>query len=108
MTDRKNKPLHDTVVDFSGTMCDLEVEYIMSDYVPARLYGPPEDCSPAEGGEVEVGRCWVDECEDGLGRRELSLLPALEETIAGEIFEHHVMDVDGDDWDWDDRSWERD
>lgn len=38
--------------------CELEEkEYEVSGHVsaiiPARLYGPPEDCYPAEGGEVE-------------------------------------------------------
>lgn len=37
----------------SNRECDnelvLEIEY--SDYVPARTYGPPENCSPEEGGE---------------------------------------------------------
>lgn len=30
------------------------VSYTQSPFVPARTYGRPEDCYPAEGGEVEV------------------------------------------------------
>lgn len=30
------------------------VTYTQSPFVPARTYGRPEDCYPAEGGEVEV------------------------------------------------------
>lgn len=30
------------------------VTYTQTPFVPARIYGPPEDCHPAEGGEVEV------------------------------------------------------
>lgn len=33
---------------------EAEVEYTISEYVPARTYGPPEDCSPEEGGECEL------------------------------------------------------
>ena len=31
----------------------LEVEFTCSAFVPAQTSGPPEDCYPAEGGEVE-------------------------------------------------------
>ena len=32
----------------------VEVTYTVSPFVPARTYGPAENCYPAEGGEVEV------------------------------------------------------
>jgi len=32
------------------------VSYTQSPFIPARTYGRPEDCYPAEGGEVEVIR----------------------------------------------------
>lgn len=32
---------------------DLEIDYSMSRFYPARTYGLPEDCYPAEGGEIE-------------------------------------------------------
>jgi hypothetical protein len=31
----------------------FDVYAYISPYVPARLYGPPEDCSPEEGGQIE-------------------------------------------------------
>ncbi|HEY5797687.1 MAG TPA: hypothetical protein VIU82_22005 [Bosea sp. (in: a-proteobacteria)] len=36
-----------------GEDIDLEIEYEVADLVPGRTYGLPEDCYPAEGGEVE-------------------------------------------------------
>ncbi len=43
-----------------GEETPVLVEFSMSPRVPARTYGPPEDCSPAEGGEVEIRRCKTD------------------------------------------------
>lgn len=42
-----------------GVLLDLgndtvEVEFSASRYYPARLSGPPENCCPAEGGEIEI------------------------------------------------------
>lgn len=36
------------------------VKYTQTPYVPARTYGPPEDCYEAEGGEVELIEARVD------------------------------------------------
>lgn len=41
----------------SDGVCTFEVTGIVSPYVPAYLSGPPENCYPAEGGEVEVIDC---------------------------------------------------
>ena len=40
--------------DDVDTEIDLVVQGTVSKFIPARLYGPPEDCYPAEGGEVEI------------------------------------------------------
>ena len=37
-----------------GDLIELHVEADISDYVPAKVHGPAEDCYPAEGGEVEL------------------------------------------------------
>lgn len=39
---------------------DLEIEFTTSRYYPAVTYGPPENCSPAEGGEVEAMQAYCD------------------------------------------------
>ena len=33
---------------------EFEVEFNASPYIPAKISGPPENCHPAEGGEVEI------------------------------------------------------
>jgi len=33
---------------------EFVVDATVEPYVPARLSGPPDNCSPAEGGEVEI------------------------------------------------------
>lgn len=32
----------------------IEVEYDATPYVPAQTYGPPENCHPEEGGEIDI------------------------------------------------------
>jgi len=36
------------------TEYEFEVEFSASKIVPAKIWGPPEHCYPAEGGEVEI------------------------------------------------------
>ena len=33
---------------------EYEVEYEAEPYVPARIYGEPDDCYPEEGGEIDL------------------------------------------------------
>ena len=33
---------------------EFEVEFSASRLIPAKTYGPPENCHPEEGGEVEI------------------------------------------------------
>lgn len=39
---------------------DLEIEYTTSRFYPAQTYGPPEDCEPASGGEIETLIAYFD------------------------------------------------
>jgi hypothetical protein len=39
---------------------DIEIEYTVSRFYPAKTYGPPEHCSPAEGGDVETIDAFLD------------------------------------------------
>lgn len=41
------------------TEVDAEISYSFTPGHPAKLYGPPEDCYPAEGPEVEVDEVTV-------------------------------------------------
>jgi len=38
--------------EFEGA--EYEVQCLMEPVTPARISGPPEDCYPADGGEIEV------------------------------------------------------
>ena len=40
---------------------ELTVNFYVSKPVPARIYGPPEDCYPAEGGEIELDTIYLGE-----------------------------------------------
>ena len=42
---------------------EFEVEFSSTPYVPARISGPPENCYPAEGGEVEIESICIGEFE---------------------------------------------
>lgn len=43
-----------------GTEQKVTVEYEATPYIPAQTYGPAEDCYPAEGGEVEIIKAWLE------------------------------------------------
>lgn len=53
---------------------EITVEYTRTPFIPAKLYGPPEDCYPAEGGETEI--VGISKIVDG---REVSFEPTPEQ-----------------------------
>lgn len=44
-------------ITYTCRQCEHEFEIVVSHYVPAKLWGPPENCHPAEGGEPDVTEC---------------------------------------------------
>lgn len=40
---------------------DVNIEYSMTPIIPAQTYGPPEHCYPAEGGEIEILHCTMED-----------------------------------------------
>ena len=48
---------NDTEIEYTCKGCDREFDVTVSGRIPARLSGPPEDCSPAEGGDPEPFEC---------------------------------------------------
>lgn len=61
---------------------EIEIEYTVARFYPAQTYGPPEDCSPAEGGEVEE----LSAFHDG---KPFELTDAEAERIEQRIYETH-------------------
>jgi hypothetical protein len=45
---------------YTCKQCGNEFEVDVTPIIPARTWGPPDDCYPEEGGEIEP-----DECECG-------------------------------------------
>lgn len=64
---------------------DIEVEYEVARYYPAKTYGPPEHCSPAEGGEIEELAAYLDGAE-------ITLTADEQEKIEQFIYDHHDYD----------------
>lgn len=48
------------VEDEAGEETVYDIECELTPYVPAKLYGRPEDCHPAEGGECEILKVSLD------------------------------------------------
>ncbi len=78
---------------------DLTVHFFATKPVPARVYGPPEDCYPAEGGEIELDTIYLDEWEISslLSPAVIShIQTTLEESIS-ELFEEEPYEPESDD-----------
>lgn len=65
-----------------GEDIELDIDYEVAAYIPAQTYGLPEDCSPAEGGEVES----LDATRDG---KPFDLTDAERERIEQHIYDTH-------------------
>lgn len=78
---------------------EIEVEYTATPFIPAQTYGLPEDCYPAEGGEVEISRAWyVPDPTGAAAAIACELTDAEIERISIEIAENLPEDDDGEDW----------
>lgn len=90
-------------MDFTATVFDveLEVSFEISAYRPAKLYGPPEDCHPEEGGEIDLQSVMLDNNE---------VLPLLSHVVIAAIEEqaYAFAEQEADDEYDDDRDFFRD
>ena len=68
---------------------EFEVEFEASRFVPAKTYGPPENCHQAEGGEVEIETVTVGgfEIKDFLSESTMTQLQKMAEEAAQELFQ---------------------
>ena len=46
-----------TTVTWTCPACERETEVTVHAVIPGRLWGPPENCYPEEGGEIEPDQC---------------------------------------------------
>jgi hypothetical protein len=71
----------------------VEVEYSGTPYIPAYISGPPEDCYPEEGGEIEIesveyetsGRVMIDGKWVAVKRVVVDISPLLSEAQLEDI-----------------------
>lgn len=61
---------------------DLEIQYAVARFYPARISGPPEYCYPAEGGEVTELHAYLDD-------QPFSLTDAEAAAVEGHIYQSH-------------------
>jgi hypothetical protein len=73
--------MHATI-ERDGEEIEVEVDYTVSRFYPAQTWGPPEDCSPAEGGEVEELTAYHD-------GKPIALTDAEIERVETRIYETH-------------------
>ena len=78
---------------------ELTVNFYASKPVPARLYGPPEDCYPAEGGEIEIDTIYLGEWEISslLSPVVIAYIQTELEKSLSELFEEDPYEPESDD-----------
>ncbi len=80
-----------TGFDATGMEVDAEIavtiEYTITPLIPARVSGPPEDCYPAEGGEVDNLKVTRDD-----NGEDVVLTDTEEEAVVTHIQDHHDFD----------------
>ena len=67
---------------------ELTIEYSVAPYYPAQTYGPPENCHPAEGGEIE------DMTVTDANGEPIELTDQEREKIEAHIYDTHDYDDD--------------
>lgn len=70
---------------------ELTIEYSVARAYAAQTYGPPEHCSPAEGGEIEE----MHVTHDG---EPITLTAEEQERIEAHIYDNHDYDADDGGW----------
>lgn len=78
---------------------ELTVNFWATKPVPARIYGPPEDCYPAEGGEVELDTIYLGEWEVSslLAPAVIAHIQTTLEESLSELFEEDPYEPESDD-----------
>ena len=85
-------------IEIYGLEIEVEVTYNYTPYLPAYTGGLPEDCYPAEGGEMEVisviRPANKDKLEHKIDLTDLLTLPGIAEEVADRIMDGIMAGVD--------------
>ena len=52
-----SRPRGDITVRYECPACSAVFSVTATPVIPAQIYGPPENCHPEEGGEIEPDEC---------------------------------------------------
>lgn len=90
-----------TGLDATGMEGDVEIavtiDYTITPIIRARISGQPEDCYPAEGGEVDIVKVTRNDTGEAV-----QLNADEEEAVATYIQDHHEFDDPRDEPDYND------
>ena len=85
-------------IEIYGLEIEVEVTYNYTPYLPAYTGGLPEDCYPAEGGEMEVisviRPANKAKLEDKIDLTDLLTLPGIAEEVADRIMDRIMSSQD--------------
>jgi hypothetical protein len=76
-------------IERGGEELEINVEFDATPIVPAQLYGLPENCYPAEGGEVEITAVFLDG---------VAIDPPLTDAEDAMVLAHIESNLSEDDW----------
>jgi hypothetical protein len=87
--------LEDRYDEDTDTVFEVTAEWEFSALIPAQLYGPPENCYPAEGGELESCLVYLP---DGTEKDEQWLIDELGQDGYSREEESAFTSAEDEDW----------
>lgn len=85
-------------VDRDPDEIEVVVEYTATPYIPEQTYGLPENCHPAEGGEIEIDSVKI-------AGTDIAIDPPLTEAEESRLIDHLFESMDDSDFNPDDEGY---